>query len=453
MNKEIEYFKEKLRERVPFNIFKVWFSDLKAYAKEKVLYFIVPNEFTKAWLKENYGALLQGLAEEMGYKKIDYVISETPRAEQLILPYNPVELLGKKLSSKYTFDNFVVGKSNELAYKICYRLYEEKLKGYFIYLYGNYGLGKTHLTQAVGNGLLNQGFERVFYFTAQEFINYLLKFLRAGQVESFKEKIRQACDLLLLDGVHLLSGKEFTQTELAFLLDNLLDQGKTVIFTSLNLPQDLKDIDSSLRSRLNASLMVKLNQPDFETRKRIIRFKAKKAGYKFPSEVVDYLARNIRGDIRQLESSVVGLIARASLLKEPITLQLAKELVLEILNKKDENTEIEVILEGICKFFGVSKDEILSSSRKKHLVLSRQTLIYLLRNFAHKNIKEICTLLKKEHSTVIYHLKTFEKKLKENRTFKMQIEFLLREISQELSSNTEAINFEEDSFEAEIEVK
>lgn len=453
MNKDIEYLKARLKERLPLNIYKVWFSELKAYTKGDVLYLIVPNEFAKTWLKENYGPLLQDLAEEMGFRVIDYVISETPKAEQLILPYNPAELFGKKLSPKYTFENFVVGKSNELAYKVCYRLYEEKPKGYFIYLYGNYGLGKTHLTQAVGNGLLSQGFERVFYFTAQDFMSYLLKYLRAGQIESFKEKIRMSCDLLLLDGVHFLSGKEFTQTELAFLLDYLLDQGKTVIFTSLNLPQELRDIDSSLRSRLNASLMVKLNQPDFETRKRIIRFKAKKAGYKFPSEVVDYLARNIRGDIRQLESAVIGLIARASLLKEPVTLQLAKELVLEMLNEKDENSEIEVILEGICKFFGVSKEEILSASRKKHLVLARQTLIYLLRNFAQKNLKEISAFVKKEHSTVIYHLRTFEKKLKENRALKMQVEFLLKELSQELPLNTEAQNIEEDPFEAELEVK
>ncbi len=453
MRKEIEYLKARLKELLPVNIYKVWFSDVKAFVKENILNFVVPNEFAKSWLKENYGNLLQTLAQEMGYRGIDFIVSETPKAEQLILPYNPVELFGRKISPKYTFENFVVGKCNELAFKVCYRLFEEKPKGYFIYLYGNYGLGKTHLTQAVGNGLLAQGFDRVIYFTAQDFMSYLLKYLKAGQIESFKEKIRQACDLFLLDGIHFLAGKEFTQAELSFLIDHLLDQGKTVVFTSLSLPQQLRDIDSSLRSRLNASLLVRLNQPDFETRKRIIRFKAKKSGYKFPSEVVDYLARNLRGDIRQLESAVIGLIARASLLKEPITLELAKELLLEISSERTETQEIEIILEGVCKFFGVSREEVLSTSRKKNLVLARQALIYLLKNFAQKSLKEISAFVKKEHSTVIYHLKTFERRLQENRAFKMQIDFLLKELSQELPLRTEASHTEEELFEEGLEVK
>ena len=448
-----EYFKAKLKERLPQNIYKVWFSELKGFVQGKTLYLIVPNEFAKTWLKENYGVLLQNLSQEFGWEKIDFVVSDPPKAEQLVLPYNPAELFGRKISPKYTFEDFVVGKCNELAYKVCYRIFEERPKGYFIYLYGNYGLGKTHLTQAVGNGLLKAGFERVYYFTAQDFMSYLLKYLRAGQIESFKERIRESCDLLLLDGLHFLSGKEFTQTELSFLLDYLLDQGKTVIFTSLSLPQELKDIDSSLRSRLNASLIVRINQPDFETRKRIIRFKAKKAGYRFPPEVVDYLARNLRGDIRQIESAVIGLIARASLLKESVTLQLAKELLAEITFERDENSEVDLILEGVCKFYGLSKEEILSRSRKKKIVLARQTLVYLMRKLSQKTLKEISEILKKEHSTVIYHLKTFERKLEENRAFKMQIDLLIKDLSQELPLKSFSENSEEEFLEADLEVK
>ncbi len=448
----MEYLKAKLRERLPQNIYKVWFSELKGFVKENTLYLIVPNDFAKTWLKENYGSLLLDLSQESGFERIDFIVSETPKVEQLILPYNPVELFGRKISPKYTFEDFVVGRCNELAYKVCYQIFEERPKGYFIYLYGNYGLGKTHLTQAVGNGLLKTGFERVYYFTAQDFMSYLVKYLKAGQIENFKEKIKQSCDFLLLDGLHFLSGKEFTQTELSFLLDYLLDQGKTVIFTSLSLPQELKDIDSSLRSRLNASLIVKLNQPDFETRKRIIRFKAKKAGYKFPYEVVDYLARNIRGDIRQLESAVIGLIARATFLKEPITLQLAKELVSELVHDRCETSDMELILEGVCKFFGITREDLLSRSRKKNIILARQALVYLLRNLAQKNLKKIAEFIKKEHSTVIYHLKTFEKKLKEDRVLKMQMDFLWKDLTQELPLK-DSQDLERDFIEADFEVK
>jgi len=448
-----EYLKNKLKERVPEGIYKVWFSELKGFIKEETLYLEVPNEFARTWLKDNYSSLFKELLKEVGLKSFEFLLTENPRAQQMILPYSPAELFGRKISPKYTFEDFVVGKSNELAYRVCQRLAEEKPKGHFIYLYGNYGLGKTHLTQAVGNSLLSQDFQRVYYFTAQDFMNFLLKYLRAGQLDNFKEKIKETCDLLLLDGLHFLSGKEFTQIELSFLLDYLLDQGKTVLFTSLSLPQELKDLDSSLRSRLNASLIVRLNQPDFETRKKIIRFKAKKAGFRFPPEVVEYLARQLRGDIRQLESAVLGLIARASFLKEAITLSLAKELIAEISKDEERESDFEIILEGVSKFFGLTREEVLSNSRKKKLVLARQTLIYLLREVLKKNFKEISRFIQKEHSTVIYHLKSFERKLNENRGFKLQIDFLMKDLSAELPSISEIESIGEEFLEEKVTLK
>ncbi len=426
-----DYLKARIKEEIPHSIYKVWFSSLEGEIKGDKLTLWAPNEFARSWIRENYNDLLNRVTKEAGLTSYEIVTTNQPKAEQLVIPYNPLDLFGRRFSPKYTLDNFVVGKCNELAFKVCYRLVEERPKGYFIYLCGNYGLGKTHLAQAVGNDLIRQGFERVYYFTAQDFLNYLIKYLKAGQIESFKNKIREQCDLFLLDGVHFFSGKEFTQSELAFLLDYLLDQGKTVVFTSLKLPQELESLDSSLRSRLSAGLIVKLNQPDLETRKKIIRFKAKKEGYRLPYEVVDYLARHLRGDVRQLESSVLGLIARATLLKEPITLQLAKELVAEIALQRTDNSDVDIILDNLSRFFGISREEIFSSSRKRNISLARKALIYLLRKYAGKNLKEIAQVLKKEHSTIIHHLKSFERKLAEDRTFRFKFDHLVKEISLE----------------------
>lgn len=432
-----QYLKDRLKEELPDPIFKVWFSELKGYIKENKLFLEVPNEFAKSWLKENYANLLDRVIHEAGILSYEFIVQNVPSAEQLVIPFNPVEIIGRKFSPKYVLEDFVVGKSNEFAYKVCLRLVEDIPKGYFIYLYGNYGLGKTHLTQGVGRALLQKGFERLYYFTAQDFLNYLLKYLRAGQIESFKEMIKNNCDVFLLDGLHFFAGKDYTQRELCFLLDYLLDQDKTVVFTSLKLPHELKDIDSAFRSRLNGSLIVKLNEPDFETRKKIIRHKAKKEGYKLPSEVVEYLARQIRGDIRQIESVVLGLIARASFLKEPISLQLTKELLSEISVTKEMSSEIELIIEAVCKGFGVTKEEIFSLSRKRNCSIARQAVIYLLRHMGKKNIKEISHILKKEHSTIIYHLKSFERKLNENRAFRMQFDFIIKDLSQELNFSLE----------------
>ncbi|MFN4196420.1 MAG: DnaA ATPase domain-containing protein [Caldimicrobium sp.] len=435
-SKDWEYLKDRLKEELPEAIYKVWFSGLQGYVKERKLILVAPNEFTKGWLKENYSTLIEKVALEAGLIGYEFLVKEASIAEQMLLPFNPLEVIGRKFSSKYSLDDFVVGKSNEFAFKVCSCLVEEVPKGYFIYLCGNCGLGKTHLTQGVGRALLQRGFERIYYFSAQDFLNYLLKYLKAGQIENFKEIIMKNCDLLLLDGLHFLVGKDYTQRELSFLIDYLLDQGKTVFFTSIKLPQELKDIDSAFRSRLNGSLIVKLNEPDFDTRKKIIRYKAKKEGYKLPSEVVEYLARQVRGDVRQLESIVYGLIARANILREPINLTLAKELLNEIFLTNESSTDIELILDTVCRNFGITKEEIFSFSRKRNCSTARQAVIYLLRYVAKKNIKEIAKFLKKEHSTIIYHLKIFEKKLNENRSFRMQFNFMMNDLLKELPLET-----------------
>ena len=436
-----EKIKGRFKELLPETIFKVWFSSLNGDVLEDSLIIEVPNEFTKTWLQENYKNVINQVLREFGLKEIKFLVSENKSPEQLIIPYNPIQVVGRRLSPKYTFEDFIVGKCNEFAYNVCYQITEERPKGYLVYLYGGFGLGKTHLTQAVGNGLISKGFERVYYLTAQDFLNYMMKYLRSGMVESFKEKIKNGCDILLLEEIHFLSGKEYTQNELAFLLDYLLDQGKTVVFTSLKLPQELQKMENSLRSRLSSGLLIRLNSPDFATRKKIIRHKAKKQGYDFPYEVVEYLARQIRGDVRQLESAVLGLIARSSLLKEPINLSLAKELVEEIGIKEGSN-QVEMIIEMVCRFFGVPREDIFSSSRKKELTLVRQVTIYFLRNLLNKSLKEISSLFKKEHSTVIYNLKTFENKLKRDLGLKVKVDYLFKEISKELSQEGSEIKYE-----------
>lgn len=426
--------KAKIKELLPDPIYRAWFENLEGRIdNDNNLILEVPNEFTKTWLEENYKNLMEQILKEFKLKAYVFIIKELCKPEQLVIPYNPVCIIGRKLSSKYTFEDFVVGKCNELAYNVCYQVTEETPKGYLIYLYGSFGLGKTHLTQAVGNRLFKKGFHKVYYLTAQDFLSYLMKYLKSGMIETFKENFKEHCEILLLEGIHFFAGKEYTQNELIFLLDYLLDQGKTIIFTSYKLPQEITDIDNSLKSRLNSSLLIKLGMPDFNTRKKIIKYKAKKLGYNLDYEIVEYLARKIRGDVRQLESVVLGLIARASLLKEPISLALAKELV-EELGIKDENENyIDIVIETICKFIGTDRSILFSSSRKKEATFSRQLIIYILRNVLKKSLKEIASLLRKQHSTIIYNLKTFEEKLKNDTTLRMKLNYLIREITLELN--------------------
>lgn len=439
-------FKGALKERLPEAVYRVWFSEIGVNIKGRRLILEVANEFAKNWIKENYQELISAVAQDLGFYEWDFQVVPKGKPEQMVIPYSPLEVIGRKLSPKYTLEDFVVGKCNELAYKVSLRFVEEPPKGGLVYFYGNFGLGKTHLSQAIANALYQKGFHRVFYFTAQDFLTYLMKYLKSGSLDVFKSKIQEGCDLLIIDGVHFLSGKEFTQVELAFLLDYLLDYGKNVIFTSLKLPKDMVDFDTTLKSRLNAGLILRLNQPDFETRKKIIRFKAKKLGYSLPYDVVEYLARMVRGDIRQIESVVNGLIARAKLLNEPITILLAKELLSEVSETKEEAQDIEVFVERVCKFFGIEKSSLFSNSRKKELMLARQILIYLLKKHTQRSLKEIAEIFKKEHSTIIYHLKCMEKKLAEDRALKFKVELLTREVLEEFSGRvSESASCEEDS--------
>lgn len=429
--------KSRIKELLPEPIFKAWFENLEGKIdNENNLILEVPNEFTRTWLEENYQTLFNKVIKEFNLKSYVFIIKEFCKPEQLVLPYNPVSVIGRKLSSKYTFEDFVVGKCNELAYNVCYQIAEENPRGYLIYLYGSFGLGKTHLTQAVGNRLFKKGFYKVYYLTAQDFLNYLIKYLKSGMIETFKENFKEHCEILLLEGIHFFAGKEYTQNELVFLLDYLLDQGKTIIFTSYKLPQELTDIDSSLKSRLNSALLIKLSMPDFNTRKKIIKYKAKKLGYNLDYEIVEYLARKIRGDVRQLESAVLGLIARASLLKEPISLSLAKELVEELGIKDEPEDFIDVVIETTCKFTGMDRNVLFSSSRKKEAIFLRQMIIYILRNVFKKSLKEIALLFKKQHSTIIYNLKTFEEKLRNDATLKLKLNYLIKEITLELNDKS-----------------
>lgn len=433
--------KGRIKELIPEAIFKVWFSPIEGEVIEDKLFLKVPNEFTKTWIKENYHHIIEQVLKEFELKGIEFLLSESHLPEQLILPYNPISVIGRGFSPKYTFEDFVVGKCNELAFKVCYQIAEEIPKGYLVYLCGNFGLGKTHLTQAVGNGLYSKGFNKVYYFTAQDFLNSMIKYLRSGMLETFKEKIRMECEILLLEEVHFLAGKEYTQNELVFLLDRFLDEGKTVILTSLKLPQEIQKMESSLRSRLSSGLIIKLGSPDFATRKKIIKYKAKKKGYEFPYEIVEFLARNLRGDVRQIESAVLGLIARSSMLKEPISLSLAKEVINELGVKEDSN-QVELIVELVCKFFGISKDDFFSSSRKKEFTLSRQIVMYFLRKIFKMPLKDISKLFKKEHSTIIYNINTLEEKLYKDTGLKIKIDYLWREISKELQDKDSEVEYD-----------
>lgn len=431
-----ERLKYALKEKLPDASYKVWIEPLRCLGlSERKLVLACPNQFSLSWVKENYYQYLEEALREQNLSlEIELVAVEVtpPQMVQRELPYDPTRLLGRRLSSRYTFEEFVVGECNRLAYATCWNLATEKPRGNIVYLCADTGLGKSHLSQAVGNYLLsNSGKERVCYLTAQDFTSQLVRALRQDRLEDFKERLRQGCDILMLEEVHFFAGKEFTQAELALTLDYLYDAGKTVVFTADRPPQEIGKLDPSLRSRFSAGVLVRINPPDYKTRVNIIRRKARNQGLTFPEEVVTYLAKHLRGDIRQIESAVIGLVARSSLLREPITLALAKELIQEIQPQKLDITK-EFILELVCHHFRVTKEELCSKSRQRRITFPRQVAMYLCRRFTGESLQTIGKLFNRDHATVIYAVNSVEKKLKRSGSIRYQIEFLCREIEERL---------------------
>ncbi len=418
-----------LKERLPEPVFKVWIEPLNGLFSGERLVILVPNEFTKEWLVENYLHLVKEVLRDLGVEaEVELKVRE-PSQEfvQQYLPYEPTRTLGRRLSPRYTFEEFVVGDCNKLAYKVC-RSVAEDPRGHIVYLTAESGLGKSHLSQAVGNAILSKKNSlKVCYLTARDFTSQLVQALRSGAVEEFKEKVWRSCDILMLEEVHQIPSKEFTQGELALALDYLYEEEKAVVFTSVKRPHELSHLDSSLRSRFSAGIIVRINPPDYETRKNIIRRKARGQGHEFPEEVVEFLARRLKGDIRRIESAVVGLIARASILREKVNLELAKELVSEMVPPSSCDLA-STIIELVCRTFRVSREELSSRSRKKKVSEPRQVAMFLLRKFTGESLSSIGQRFNRDHATVVYALQSVERKLSSSASFRYQLEYLEKEI-------------------------
>ncbi|QJA06542.1 chromosomal replication initiator protein DnaA [Thermosulfurimonas marina] len=428
-----EKIKDYLRERLPESAFRVWIRPLRLEEEGSRVRLVFPNTFSKEWVEENYGRLLAEALECLApEKEAEWVVEEeTPAPVQLALPYEPARVLGRRLSPRFTFEEFVVGDCNRLAYRVCRRVVEDP-RGQIVYLTAESGLGKSHLSQALGHALLKEkeGL-RLCYLTARDFTTRLMQALRGGQMEEFKERLWRGCDVLVLDEIHQIPPRDFTQGELALALDHLYEEEKAVVFTSLRRPHELSHLDSSLRSRLSAGVIVRINPPDYETRKNIIRRKAARQGYRLPEEVVEFLARRLRGDIRRIESAVVGLIARASLLREPVTLQLARELVAEIAPPEGPD-RTEIIIQAVCRAFHIDPEELRSSSRKKRISEPRQVAMFFLRKFTSKSLAAIGERFNRDHATVVYALQAVERKLVSSDRFRYRLEYLEKELRESL---------------------
>ena len=433
--------KSVIKQHIPGHSFKMWIDPLKVSKSGETSWVIYcPNFFSKKRVQGLYGKLIKDAiqntlgqdchlsfkisSEKNGKKnKLDDLL-QMPLPNAAVHPSN-----GHFLRRDFTFEQFVVGANNDFAYTASLSLASRRdTQQNALLLLSNTGMGKSHLSQAIGHHVLSTyPDDRVFYITAEDFSNEMVQAYRHNVIDKFKAKYRKQCDVLLLEDVHYLSGKERTQIELAHTLDTLLESGKRIIFSSCYLPADIPKLNDKLRSRLSCGLISTIDPPSFRTRVRILKKKLGTRGYRFPENVIQFLAGELTDDVRQLESGLNGIAAKSSLLGMPIDLNLAESVVKNIVRQRKRIT-ISVIKKLVCKYYSISLEDIVSRSRKQNLVRPRQMAIYLSRHYTDASLQSIGKSFNRYHATALHSINSIERGLKQNSSIKKQVGFLRQKL-------------------------
>lgn len=436
-----EEIKTAIKLRVPSHSFRMWIEPLRlSKCDDDCVYLSCPNFFSKKRVLDQYGDIIESELRKATGKSCRFIVKvpeskdssskEEDENPQLPLPQmNLHPQNGRFLRKDFTFDQFVVGGNNDFAFSAALSLASRKnsLQN-SLFLLSRTGMGKSHLSQAVGHYILSEHpGDRVYYTTAENFSNEMVNAYRNNSIDAFKGKYRNQCDVLLLEDVHNLTGKERTQIELSLILDTLFESSKKIIFSSCYLPSDIPKLNDELRSRLSCTLISNIDPPEFRTRVRILQKKAKHNGCKISEDVIHYLASELTEDVRQLESGLIGVTAKSSLLGTPIDIGLAESVVKNIVHRR-KNITADVIKKLVCKHYRISVKEIVSSSRKQSIVRPRQIAIYLSRRYTDAPLQAIGKSFNRYHATALYSIGVVERELKENGAIQKQVEFLCQKL-------------------------
>jgi len=364
-------------------------------------------------------------------------------SKQLTLPgTNSIKLQsGRLLRKNFTFDKFVVGTNNDFAYSAAQSLAVGKQSvNNALFLLAGTGMGKSHLSQAVGHQILSDKPDaKVYYITAEDFTNEMVASFKTHTADAFKERYRTQCDVLLLEDTHFLTGKDATQKELSLTLDYLFEANKKIIFSGCYLPNDIERMNEQLKSRLSSGLISNIDVPDYKTRVKILRKKCKEKSYKInsektdetfatiPGEIIEYLAGELSENVRQLESGLMSVIAKSSLLGVPVDIALAESIIKNIAHRKKVIT-VETIKDIVCEQYTITKEMLVSKSRKQAVVRPRQMAIYLSRKYTDQPLKAIGKSFNRYHATALHSINSVERGIKAKGHVLKQLEFLIKKI-------------------------
>ena len=430
----------KIRRKIGEALFKSWFKPLTLIRYESdVLILGVPNNFVRTRLIEEYHDLIK-LTWKQHNKKIKSVeIVLTKDGSVKEDNSKPKEIKNKKqtsisptisaeLDQRFTFSNFIVGKPNELAFAAARRVAESQNVPFNpLFLYGGVGLGKTHLMHAIAHEIKKRNPERrVIYLSAEKFMYHFIKALRFKDTVSFKEQFRTV-DVLMIDDVQFISGKDSTQEEFFHTFNALVDQNRQLIISADKSPQDLEGIEERMRSRLGWALVADIHPLNYELRLSILQAKEEKLQVNISQSVLEFLAHKITSNVRELEGALNRISAYSSLVGKEITLDMTQEVLRDLLRSSQRKVNIEQIQKKVSEHFNVKMSDMSSARRSRTIARPRQIAMYLSKNLTSRSLPEIGRRFgNRDHTTVIHAVKKVEELRNTDVSFDEDVELLIR---------------------------
>ena len=429
-----------VKRQIPDVEFRTWFKQVQPMGIDNGTFMIgVPHSFARDWLKTHYGSVLEQALRDLGAPspRVGFQVISFQKSEQqdMFSTTAPAEAHAEapqkaapspRLNPKYVFSNFVVGPNNNLAHAAALAVAEAPGRAYNpLFLYGEAGLGKTHLMHAAGHAVADRFPSlHVEYVTTETFTNELINAIREDRMTSFRERYR-SIDLLLIDDIQFIAGKERTQEEFFHTFNALYESGKQIIVSSDRPPKDIPTLENRLKSRFEWGLITDVQAPEFETRVAILKMNADYRGVQVDGEVIEFIARHVTSNIRELEGALVRIIVFASMNDAPLTRQTAAQALSDVFTPSEAALTMKDILRVTADHYDVTPDDVRSKGRRHELVVPRQIAMYLIRELTSHSYPEIGQYFSgRDHSTVMYAVQKVTDQLHED----AQLDQKIREI-------------------------
>ncbi|SHJ77388.1 chromosomal replication initiator protein DnaA [Anaerobranca californiensis DSM 14826] len=432
---------KKLEEKLSKPSFETWLqgtTPITLYNNNIIIG--VPNDFTKEWLENRYSHLIKEIilkitGEEYQINFIvpkDDSIIQKPKKKFVPIDHkNNDDFITPQLNPKYTFETFVIGNSNRFAHAASLAVAEAPAKAYNpLFIYGGVGLGKTHLMNAIGHYVLEQNVNsKVVYISTEKFTNEFINAIRDNKTVEFRNKYRTV-DVLLIDDIQFLAGKEQTQEEFFHTFNTLHENNKQIIISSDRPPKEIPTLEDRLRSRFEWGLITDIQPPDLETREAILRKKADLENLDIPNSVIMFIANKVATNIRELEGALTRVMAYSSMTGQEISVELAQQALKDILpDTKSEVVTVEKIQEIVANHFGLKVEDFKAKKRTRTVAHPRQIAMYLSRELTDNSLPKIGELFGgRDHTTVLHAHEKVKKDLETNKNFKLEMDALIKKI-------------------------